>query len=55
MGKKDRLIDQLQNEIRELNDKQREAFKQSLKRQLPTVIKQAAQDAKKENEEERSQ
>ena len=46
MGKNERLIDQLQKGIQDLDDDQRKAFKESLKRQIPGVIKQAVEDAK---------
>ena len=48
MDKQERLIDQLKENLSKLDDKQKDAFRQSLKRQLPGVIKKATEDAKNE-------
>ena len=50
MDKQERLIDQLKDNLSKLDDKQKDAFRQSLKRQLPGVIKKATEDAKSETQ-----
>ena len=47
MGKNERLVDLLQNEIKQMDDKQVSNFRNELKKQLPEFIRKTAQDAKK--------
>ena len=48
MDNQERLVDQLKDNLSKLDDKQKDAFRRSLKRQLPGVIKKATEDAKNE-------
>jgi len=52
MDNQERLVDQLKKNLSKLDDKQKEAFRQSLKRQIPGVIRRAVRDAQQKSKQE---
>ena len=47
----ERLVDQLASSLKTLDDDQKKKFKQSLKKRIPYLIKQATEDAKQVSKE----